>query len=919
MIQLNIKTEFSFGETFAPIDRCIERCKELGVTHAGIVDRDGTWGHVAWWNACKEADITPLLGVDLIVSDDDERETRMWFLAKNQEGLKELYRASTLAHRQMLKAGSKQRPRLYEQDVVDMSENIIKFAGQVTDPELLKDCNAVIDLSPASKLLNAAKRRIASEHNLPIVKVSDNAFAFEDDRQTFELATNAGLKPSPQYIVEDVDASEIDVPELFDLPCAPMIRAEGDLEKLCQEGIEFRKKHNGLVWDEEHQQRLERELSLIKQKDYESYFIIVADMINYAKKHMLVGPSRGSSAGSLVCYLTRITEIDPIPPGLFFERFIDLNRSDLPDIDVDFPDNKRHLVFEYMAETYGSGNTAHIGTVNEFKPKSALIQVCKKLSIPPSATTSVKISMIERSSADRRASSCLEDTLKETDPGRQLVKMYPEVVRAGDLEGHASHTGVHAAGLLVCNENISDFCTVTEKGIAQVEKKAAEQLGLLKIDALGLRTLGILEDSGIEQSWYEMTFDDPNVYNVFNEGRLCGIFQFEGNALRSISTRINFTELNDVDAVTALARPGPFGGGVTGEYMARREGKPYKALHPSVEPHMALTFGLPVYQEQTLSIVREIGKFSWEQTSTIRKAMSKRMGKEYFDSFWPQFKDGAAEVGMNEVQAKETWDLINAMGAWQMNKAHTYSYAVISYWTAWLKHYHPLEFAAANLRNAKSDDSALELLREMVREGLEYVPFDPELSEETWAVKDGKLIAGFDALHGFGEKKAKKVVEDRDNGTLSDAQKKKIKEAKSVYDDIFPCNSKFKHLYENENEEHVRGKVLHMDEITDNTDGSIVFLGKIIYKNLRDGNEEVNVKKRGGKRWVGQTTFLDLRIQDDTGQILCRIGRYDYKRMGEYIFESVPEGSYVLIRANLKKGIRFGWVQNIRVLEMKEK
>lgn len=910
MIQLRVRTEYSFGQTFAPIKPLVARLKELGCKAAAIVDVDSTWGHVTWFEECTKAGIQPLLGVECAVADEDV-PLRMWFLARNTAGLSELYGWISKAHQQPISGRAGKVPRLYKNDVVSMSDDIIKFAGDITDGPFLAEVAAVVDLNPASRVLNASKRAIAEQHGLPIVKTSDNAYIDEEDRNIFELISKAGLKPTPQHIIPDLDAGEhaeliVDACKALQLPKAPMVRTEGDLEALCRKGIEFRKMQDR--WTEEYETRLNYELELIRSKDFESYFLIVADMCHYAKEHMLVGPSRGSAAGSLVCYLARITEIDPIPPKLYFERFIDVTRTDLPDIDLDFPDNKRQMVFEYMAEKHGMQNTAHIGTISQFKPKSALIEVCKALGIPPAATGAVKIAMIERSSADSRANNCLEDTFKETEPGRSFIKSYPQAILAQRIEGHASHTGVHAAGLLVSNEPITKYCVVDANGIAHVEKGAAEKLGLLKIDVLGLRTLGILEDSGVPIDWYNLSFDDPATYDVFNAGRMCGIFQFEGNALRSISRDVKFETLTEIDAVTALARPGPFGGGVTDEWIRRKHGKSYEPIHPLVESHMAETYGLPVYQEQTLAIVREIGKFDWKETSTIRKAMSKRMGKEFFDTYWEKFKVGAMSQDISEEAARSTWDTINSMGAWQMNKAHTYSYAVISYWTAYLKAHHPMEFAAANLRNAKDENSALELLREMVKEGIKYLPFDLERSEINWCAKDGVLIGGFMNLKGIGESKAAKLIEARNAGKLTAKQRETIEQAENFFADIFPFQSNYGDMYANPGKHGINGDILHIDELNGSQKGSHVFLGEIVYKSARNANEEILIKKRNGKKETGPLEFVDVRLRDDTGMIGARVGRFDFEEIGRELLERVPEGAHLLVRARFVRGIRFGFI-----------
>lgn len=916
MIQLKIKSEFSFGQTFAPIDRIIERLKGLGCTSAALVDTNSTWGHVAWYNACKEAGIEPMLGVETVVSDDDTT-TYMWFIAKNKEGLSELYRNTSKSYHHQISTKYGQTPRLYKDDVREMSDNIFKFAGDVTDADFLEEIGAIVDFNPASRVLNFKKKAVAESKKLPTVQTSDNAYCFENDKEILELLMSRGIKPTPQYIIEledNVQASAVaEECKGLILPVAPMIFMEGDLEKLCRDGIADRK----LEWTEEYEERLVRELKLIREKEFESYFLVVSEMVKYAKQHMLVGPSRGSSAGSLVCYLTEITEIDPIPPKLYFERFIDTTRKDLPDIDLDFPDNKRHMIFEHMAEMYGENNTAHIGTISTYKPKSALVQVCKALNIPAAATAAVKVAMIERSMADSRANNCLEDTFNTTDAGQKLVEMYPQVRKAGIIEGHASHTGTHAAGLLVCNDRIDNYATVDANGIAHVEKKSADQLGLLKIDVLGLRTLGVLEDSGIKVDWYNLPFDDPKVYEIFNKNLFCGIFQFEGNAMRSISSQIKFKSIVEIDAVTALARPGPLGGGVTLKYIHRINGEKYDSIHPLVEKQMADTFGLPLYQEQTMAIVREIGKFDWEQTSFIRKAVSKSLGKEYFDSFWETFKAGAISQDIPEDKALETWNLINAMGAWQMNKAHTYSYAAISYWTAWLKAHHPLEFAAANLRNAKDEDSAVQLLKEMVNEGVQYIPFDLQLSQKNWSVHDGKLVGGFMSLKGIGENKADKLIAARDANKLTKKQIEEVESCSNIFEDIFPFRTQYQHIYDDPMANNIGSKVYKIEEFNGSQAGEdYVFLGEIVYKNPRDENEEVNVKKRNGKMLTGPTNFLDLRLRDDTGTIGARIGRFDFEKMGREILEKFPEGTHLMIRAYFVKDIKFAFVKKWKRIDV---
>jgi len=922
MYQLRIRTEYSFGRVYGPINKIIERLKSINCLSAGIVD-NSTWGHVPFYNECKKSGIKPILGVEIIVTDDDIA-TKMWFLARNQKGLKELYNYTTKSHQTPFIDKKGSNPRLYRHDVLCMSQDILKFAGDITDGEFLKDCGAYIDLNPGSNLLNIKKKRMAEQYGIgdKLFSTSDNYYPKEDDKDIFEILVHGGLKPSKQYILETLEGQDIskqidDLCESYELPKAPMIHMEGDLEKLCRDGIKFREME--VIWDEVYETRLKYELDLIHQKDFESYFLVVADMVNFAKQHMLVGPSRGSSAGSLVCYLARITEIDPIPSKLYFERFIDVSRSDLPDIDLDFPDNKRILIFEYMAEKYGIDNTAHIGTISKLKSKSALIHACKALNIPPSATAAVKVAMIERSSADARASNCLQDTLETTGPGKLFVQSYPQAKLAMNIEGHARHTGVHAAGLLVCNDIISNYCTVDNNGIAHIEKKAAEQLGLLKIDVLGLRTLGILEDSGVNIDWYNLKFDDQETLDIFNNNRLSCIFQFEGQAMQSVAEFVKFKSLTQIDAVTALARPGPFGGGVTQKYLEREAGKEYEPIHPLVQEFMKETHGLPIYQEQTISIVKHIGLFNWEETNAVRKGMSKSLGEEFFHQYKEKFIQGAVSQGIEPGKAEEIWLLISTMGSWQMNKSHTYSYAVISYWTAYLKAHYLLDFAAANLRNAKDEESALLLLRELVKEGVEYIPFDINLSEMNWSVKDGKLVGGFMALKGIGENKAKKLIEARNNGGLTSKQIESVNNSQCVFNDIFPINTLYGDMYENPEKYNISGEIIHIEELKEGMPHCCerVFICELVHKNPRNANEENEIKKRGGKIETGQLEYLDVRLRDDTGIIGGRIGRRDYFRLdAPGMIQNVPIGSYLLIRAQFFNGIRYAFIKKWKQLKL---
>jgi DNA polymerase III alpha subunit len=323
------------------------------------------------------------------------------------------------------------------------------------------------------------------------------------------------------------------------LPVAKMVSFKSDksLRQLCEDGAPYR---NLDLDDEVYAARLKRELDTIASKQFEDYFFVIADMIAYAKRHMMVGPARGSSAGSLVCYLTGITDVDPIKHNLLFERFIDISRADLPDIDIDFQDDRREMVFEYLREKYGAEKVAHLGTVSRYKAKSTIAEVAKSLGVPAWAVNDLKGAIIERSGGDPRSNLCILDTLNDLDVGKKVLAKFPQMRVAAELENHARHSGVHAAGILVTEEPVSSYCSVSAaNGAAQINKKDAEDLNLLKIDALGLRTLSVLQDALEQVGWsrdqlLNYQLEDEAAFAVLNEERYAGIFQFEGHALQSV-------------------------------------------------------------------------------------------------------------------------------------------------------------------------------------------------------------------------------------------------------------------------------------------------------------------------------------------------------------------------------------------------
>lgn len=902
--QLRVRTEFSFRQAFGPVARVAEVLKELGTPAAGIVD-NGTWGHVRWSKELGKTPVKPLYGVELTLPLPDGRKPTAWALAVETRGF---YRFTTAC-----RAAEADLPALFAG-----AKGVLRFAGAaLTDPDTFD----FIDINPASLLQTRKAYALHKATGKPMVVTSDNGYPSLKDVGPF-MAIIDRRKATPQHILSDAELraqfawmSDAEWTQVVGnthaaayvcasaLPTAPIIKVKGDLAALSREGMRERLRLGHIAeWTQEYEDRLVRELKIIAEKDYDSYFLVVADLVNWAKQRMLVGPARGSSAGSLVCYCLRITEVNPLEHDLLFERFIDLNRSDLPDIDIDFNDQKREAIFTYLGEKYGHENIARIGSVNLLKPRSLLHEACGRFGIPDRDKFDLINVLEKHSSGSSLYGKGLEYALEKTDLGRRFVEKYPAAKIIGEAENHAWHSGVHAAGVIVCNDPVSEYCTVGADGVAEIDKPDSEKLNLLKIDALGLRTLGVLEDSGVvtNEQLYALKLDDPEVLKIFNEGRYSGIFQFEGQAQRGVAKEVNIDSFRKIDHVTALARPGPLGGGATNHYINRAAGREEVTYrHPTMKEYLSKTMGVVLYQEQVMRICFEIGQFSWAVVGEIRKAMSASKGTEYFDRRGEEFVKGAASIGVPEQDARTIWAEICTFGAWGMNASHTVSYGIISYWCAWMKRYHPLEYAAASLRNAKDEDQAMEILREMVSEGVEYVPFDYDKSRANWAVVDGALIGGFQNVVGIGPAKATKAIEARDNGTATPEARAKIEAMPVKFAELFPLSAEYRELYANPEAFGCRegSVVLKANELPERG-GEVLYLGKLIKKKPRDKNEAVLIARREGRVLRAPTAFADFTCQDDSGiPIICRVDPHDFEPMGRIGLERLePEQDVLLIR-----------------------
>ncbi len=929
---INCKTEYSFKAVFGHLDEVAARCATMG-DYGGIADFGNTFAHIPWSKACKKAGIKPIYGVRLPVMENPGLKERriavnwMTFIARTTEGLQEIYELVNLAHEQFYYA-----QRISYDQVNALSDDVAVLSGVACRFDLLER-EVFFELGPQTPYMTRVNI------NLRSVACIDNYYPTIEDKVVYEPFADNRLwekKTYPLHIpterewLADFPGGKGAILELkllaaqcnAELPKAPMVKYIGneDIKTWCKNGALDR----GIdIYNGKYKERYEREITLIIDKDYADYFLVVADLINYAKQRMAVGPSRGSSAGSLVCFLMGITEIDPLKYDLYFERFIDINRYDLPDIDIDFQDDKRHLCLKYLEKKYGRDNVAQIGNINRLKAKSAITRFAQSLNIPIDEVEELKDAIMERSGGDARAKFCIEDTMKETEIGKVFLTKYPQMKVVGRAEAHASHTGVHAAGILVCNDPITKYAGVNcrdKKRIAMLDKKDAEAVNLLKIDALGLRTLSILatvcDQIGKPYSWlYEIPLDDEKTYTVFNNQRYNGIFQFEGPAIKGLAKNMPVETLDDITALTSLGRPGPLNSGGANRFIKFRTGREaprYLADHPAIIKATGKTYGTIIYQEQIMTIGREYGKLSWKDLDTLRRAMSKSYGDEFFGTYREKFINGAVENGSPEEEAKVVWDGVQTFGSYGFNKSHAVAYSIISYLCAYMKGNYPLEFTVACLNHARSDQSAVKILRDAVEnDGIKYEYFNKMESQVDWSVRGGILYGGLQTLHGFGIQKARQFAKLRENReSLPAGMKKVVRDPKSAFKYLYPGKELYGDYYTDPKSHNLNGRVSLIKDVQ--YDGTFTVIGCMIKKNLRDANEACFVTKRDGQYESGQTAWLNITIEDDTDSLMCKIQRQDYERIGRIIAETGKEDKdWYMVYGEKINGWNIMFVKNI--------
>ena len=512
--------------------------------------------------------------------------------------------------------------------------------------------------------------------------------------------------------------TDYDIRDGLDLLPAQYQNPYRELSELAVEGL----KERGVYKTEGYMERLEEEMGIIESKNFGPYFLVVRNMINWAKKEGIqVGPGRGSSAGSLLCYALGITDIDPIKYGLLFFRFINPDRNDFPDIDTDIQDTRREEVKDYLVRQYR--HVASIATFLEFKDKGVIRDIARVLYIPLTDVNKV---------------SKLFDTWDEYLTSKQTKEFrekYPEIEKYGDqLRGRIRGTGIHAAGVVTAKEPIFRHAPMETRQapgsgeripVVAVDMEEAERIGLIKIDALGLKTLSVLRNTldiikkrhRKEINLLNIDLEDEKIYEMLSNGHTKGVFQCEAAPYTNLLVRMGVRNFNELAASNALVRPGAMNT-IGKDYIERKKGRQGITYHHDVMKQFTEeTYGCILYQEQVMQSCVELGGMSMVEADKVRKIIGKKKDAKEFDIFKDKFVEGASRY-MTPNAAKELWHDFEAHAGYSFNKSHAVAYSTLSYWTAWLKYYYPLEFMFAILKNEKDKDGRTEYLIEAKRMGI---------------------------------------------------------------------------------------------------------------------------------------------------------------------------------------------------------
>ena len=836
-VHLHNHTEYSLLDGASRIPALVTRAAELEMPALAMTDHGVMYGAIHFYKACKEAGIKPIVGCEVYVAPRsrllregrvDRDPNHLTLLAANHEGYVNLMKLCTVGQME----GMYYKPRIDKEILAEHSKGLIALSGclqgeaaiRITEGDLDGAREAVAayrDIFGKERFLlevqrhgidkqqqvNEALSVFAQEFGLRLCATNDLHYVHRHDSEAHDvllcLQTGARfndpnrwrfssqenyLKTPEEMLatfsdLPDALASTLDVADMCDLKLKlgatllpPFDVPDGMtpdqyLRRLVLDGIKWRYgEPTAAVTD-----RAEVELSVISQTGYASYFLIVWDFYNFARKQgIVVGPGRGSAAGSLVSYCLGITNLDPLQHGLIFERFLNIDRVSMPDIDCDFSVEGREKVIRYVSEKYGSDRVAQIITFTTMASKAAIRDVGRVLEVPLRDTDRLaKLVPVWQG-----RSKTLDDTIKEVPEFREAYESNEEQKRLIDvartLEGVSRNVSTHAAGVVIAPEPLVHFTPLQygpgrEAVVTQYDMKAVGDIGLLKIDFLGLQNLDIIstclrllkENRALEINIDELRFDDAKTYELLSTGDTHGVFQLEGAGMRRMLMDMRPQSFADVSAAVALFRPGPMVN--IPAFIARKQGRePIEYMHERLEPILRETYGVMIYQEQVMMAARELAGFTLSEADILRAAMGKK-DKAKMAKLRTKFIDGTVERGIPKSTAEALFDSIAKFAEYGFNRAHSAAYGVIAYQTAYLKANYPLEYMTALLihMEGSADRVATAIVDCRIR-GIDVVAPDINRSRADFSMSDGRILFGLAAIKNVGQHAVESIVSMRD-------------------------------------------------------------------------------------------------------------------------------------------------------------
>ncbi len=844
-VHLHVHTEYSLLDGANRIKDLIQRVKELGMDSVAITDHGVMYGVVEFYKEAVKNGIKPILGCEVYTAKRgmkdkqpgiDSNYGHLVLLAKNQIGYKNLMKIVSLGFTE----GYYYKPRVDYETLEKYSEGIIALSaclsGDIPSAILNNDYEKAVELSNnlnrifgqgnfyleiqhnginEQNLVNQQLIKMSGELGIPLVATNDAHYLTKENAKSHEILlciqtgktinddnrmrfnTDEVYVKSPEEMYDNfknvkqalentVKISEMCHVELefgkLHLPSFDVEEGYTPYEYLREQCYKGLKSRYGENCSEEIIHRLEYELSVISQMGYVDYFLIVWDFIRYARDQgIMVGPGRGSAAGSIVSYALRITSIDPLKYNLLFERFLNPERISMPDIDIDFCYERRQEVIDYVIRKYGKDRVSQIITFGTMAARAVIRDVGRALDIPYGDVDAIAKMIPFQIGMNIDKALELNQELKkryETDEETQVL-----IDTARTLEGLPRHASTHAAGVVISKEPIVEYVPLQlndNSVTTQVTAVPLEELGLLKMDFLGLRTLTVIRDAvdlveqghGRKIDIQQIDYDDKEVYKMIGEGRTAGVFQLESAGMTQFMKDLQPNSLEDIIAGISLYRPGPMD--QIPRYIRNKNNpKEIKYHHPMLESILDVTYGCMVYQEQVMQIVRELGGYSLGRSDLVRRAMSKKkisvMEQErknfiygITDEEGNEIVKGAVKNGVDEITANKIFDEMMDFASYAFNKSHAAAYAVVAYQTAWLKHYYPVEFMAASINSfLGSSDKVSQYVNECKTLNIQVLPPDINESNVKFTVVNKNIRFGLAAIKNVGENAIRSVITER--------------------------------------------------------------------------------------------------------------------------------------------------------------